>query len=146
MTDILRHLQGKYPGAVTFRFGDGPELSARLIALVCSGRKTATCGAAAGFDAGEEPIPVVGRRDIALNWDGTPAAVIETVEVTRRRFRDVDEAFALDEGENESLAEWRRDHQAYFERNGGFDPDMELICERFKLVEVLGDAACSTKS
>ena len=35
------------------------------------------------------------------------------------------------------LADWRKGHQEYFERNGGFSPDMELVCERFKLVEVL---------
>ena len=27
-----------------------------------------------------------------------------------------------------------RDHQEYFERNGGFDPKMMLVCERFRLV------------
>jgi hypothetical protein len=26
---------------------------------------------------------------------------------------------------------------AYFERNGGWSEDLELVCERFKLVEVL---------
>ena len=25
----------------------------------------------------------------------------------------------------------RNDHREYFERNGGFDPNMKLICERF---------------
>ena len=128
----------RYPGAVTFAFGDNRALCDELLALVRAGRKTATCGAARDFGPGGEPLPVAGRRDIALDWDGNPALVIETVEVTRRRFRDVDAVFALAEGENDDLAGWRRDHRAYFERNGGWSEDMEVICERFRLVEDFG--------
>ncbi len=52
------------------------------------------------------------------------------------RFCDVYEQFALLEGENDSLDEWQEDHKRYFERNGGFDESMELVCECFELVEV----------
>ncbi len=82
-------------------------------------------------------MPVAGRRDIALNWDGSPALVIEITEVSRRRFDDVDEAFALAEGEDDDLAGWRHGHGQYFARHGGFSPDMMLVCERFRLVEVI---------
>lgn len=128
----------RYPGAETFRFGDNAELSAELVALVRSGAKTATCGALRDFGEGGEARPVPGRRDIALNWDGTPAFVIETLEVTERRFRDVDADFALSEGEDETLEGWRDGHRRYFERNGGWHPDMMLLCERFRLVEDFG--------
>lgn len=127
----------RYPGAATFTFGDGPELSARLIDLVRRGVKTATCGALRDFDAGE-PMPVMGRCDIALHWDGTPALVIETVAVMQCRFCDVDADFALAEGENDSLAGWQRDHRRFFERNGGWDAEMMLVCERFRLREDIG--------
>lgn len=133
----LEQLIQKYPGAETFRFGDGPDLCAALINLVREGRKTATCGSLESFTTGGEAMPEPGRRDIALNWDGTPALVIETTEVTIRRFCDVNEDFALAEGENEDVAGWRRDHQTFFERNGGFAPEMELVCERFRVVEDL---------
>lgn len=63
--------------------------------------------------------------------------MIETLEVSVVRFCDVGEDFALAEGENDDLAGWRRDHQVFFERNGGFDPEMDLVCERFKVVEDL---------
>jgi uncharacterized protein YhfF len=128
----------RYPGAVTFAFGDNRALCDELLALVRAGKKTATCGAARDFGPGAEPLPVAGRRDIALDWDGKPALVIETVEVTHRRFREVDADFALAEGENDDLDGWRRDHRAYFERNGGWSEDMELVCERFRLVEDFG--------
>ena len=127
---------------VTFRFGDSEALCNELLALVRSGRKTATCEALRAFEAGVEDMPVVGRQDVALNWDGTPALLLETVEVIERRFCDVDEDFALAEGENEDLAGWRRDHQAYFERTCGFDPEMIVVCERFRLVrDLAGDPA-----
>ncbi len=34
-------------------------------------------------------------------------------------------------------ANTNRKHIAFFTRNVGFDPEMELVCERFRLVEVL---------
>ena len=123
---------------VGFKFGDCRELCDRLLALVRSGAKTASCGALRDFAAGE-PMPEVGRRDVALDWDGNPALLIETVEVSIMRFRDVPEDFALAEGEGDFQA-WKQGHIAYFARNGGYDPDMELVCERFRLVEVLRHA------
>ena len=134
----LKDVKTKYPEAETFKFGDSAHLCQALLALVKSGRKTATCGALGDFQNGTEAMPKVARQDIALNWDGTPALVIETVSVEQKRFCDVDANFALSEGENETLEGWQRDHKAYFERNGGFDPEMMLVCERFKLVEVFG--------
>ncbi len=108
-----------------------------LTALVLAGRKTATCMPLRDVESGGEAMPVVGRQDVATDWDGTPVALVETVEVTIRRFDEVDEAFALAEGEDESLEGWRAGHRRYFERNGGWSPDMALVCERFRLVRQL---------
>lgn len=127
----------EFTGAESFTFGDSEALCDHLLTLVREGRKTATCSALRDIDAGEA-MPVVGRRDVALNWDGTPALVIETVSVEQKRFLDVDADFALAEGESDTLEAWRADHRAYFERNGGFDPEMILVCERFSLVEDFG--------
>jgi uncharacterized protein YhfF len=140
----LAELKKIYPGAETFKFGDSQTLSDQLIALIRAGKKTATCGALRDFGESGEALPVPGRRDIALNWDDTPALVIETVEVTITRFCDVTDDFALAEGENEDLAGWQRDHQAFFERNGGFDPEMELVCERFKAIQDLKSESTGT--
>ena len=137
MVVTVEEIQRRYPGAETFTFGDSAALCSALLALVRAGRKTATCGALRDFEEDGEALPVVGRKDIALNWDGRPALVIETVEVTVRRFCDVDADFALAEGEDETLEGWQAGHRAYFTRNGGFDPEMELVCERFRLVEDL---------
>jgi uncharacterized protein YhfF len=124
--------------AISFAFGDSPAMANELLALVVAGVKTATCGALRDFPEGSPDKPVVGRRDVVLDGQGRPAAIIETLEVTIRRFDEMDEQFAFDEGEGfRTLDYWREGHQAYFERNGGFSPDMLLVCERFRLVEVL---------
>jgi uncharacterized protein YhfF len=124
----------QYDGSVTFTFGDSERLCNELLGLIRTGKKTATCGALSEFGLGGDAMPVVGRRDMALNWNATPALLLETTEVFQMRFCDVDESFALAEGENDDLEGWRRDHQQYFERNDGFDRKMVLVCERFKLV------------
>ncbi len=129
----------KYPGAGSFKFGDSDPMNAELIALVRAGKKTATCGRASDFEPGGEDRPLVGRCDIVTNWNGSPAVVIRTVSVENMAFDTIGAPFALAEGENEDHAGWRRDHIAYFKRNGGWSPDMEMICERFEMVEDLAD-------
>jgi len=129
-------LPDQYKDAVTFAFGDSPALADELLALVLAGKKTATCAALRDYAEGSTDKPVVGRRDVVLDGAGRPAAVIETVEIMYRRFDEVDEAFARDEGEGAAtLEQWRQDHETYFRRNGGFSPNMDLLCERFRLVE-----------
>lgn len=135
MTVNIKDASSKYPGALHFRFGDSEELCSALLAIVRSGAKTATCTALRDIENGTIQKPEIGRRDIALEWNGDPALVIETTDLRICRFDEVEEDFALAEGENEDLSGWRRDHQAYFERNGGFSPDMKVLCERFRMVE-----------
>lgn len=75
---------------------------------------------------------------MVLDDAARPRAVLETVELTQRRFHDVDAAFAFEEGEDDrTLAAWRIAHQNYFTRNNCFAPDMVLYCERFRLIEIL---------
>jgi uncharacterized protein YhfF len=119
-------------GLETFSYGDGPELADELLALVLDGRKTATCWAASEGLKGT----AVGKRMVALDGAGRPRAVIETLELTQRRFDDVDEQFAHEEGEgDQTLADWRRAHRNYFTRTGQFEDNMLLWCERFWVVD-----------
>ena len=128
-------LPAAYRDAVCFSFGDSEELADDLLARVLSGKKTATCGGLHEY-AKDEPLPVVGRCDVVLDGCGKPACVIETVEVRQCRFDDVGVDFAVAEGEGD-YDDWRAGHIAYFNRNGGWSGDMILVCERFRLVEVL---------
>ena len=127
----------RHPGAATFTFGDSQALCDELLAAVRTGSKTATCGALRDVEAGGEAMPVEGRVDVALNWDGTPALAVRTVDMFICRFDAVTRDFAQAEGEG-SLDDWREGHMRYFERNGGWSPEMMLVCERFETVEDFG--------
>jgi len=124
-----------------FSFGDNPKLADELAALVLEGKKTATCWAAS-----HGLLTEVGKRMVMLDGSGRPRAVIETVELTQRRFPEVDEAFAYDEGEGDRrLAYWREAHAVYFSRLGQFAPDMWLWCERFRVVEIIDGSLSGTQ-
>ena len=137
----LEEAEERYPGAQTFTFGDSRALCNLLLKLVREGRKHATSTALREYDNNKAGKPEVGRCDIGLDWDGNPAIVIETTEVIVCRFDAVGVDFALAEGENTSLDDWQESHRRYFARNGGFSPEMLLVCERFRLVEDLGAEA-----
>lgn len=126
----------RYPNAVRTRFGDGPDLSAQLLDLIRQGKKTGTCGTLAHYQEDGEAMPQEGEIVIADNWDGTPALVYQVTNIRICRFDQVSEDFALSEGEG-SFDDWREGHIAYFTRNGGFSPDMLIVCESFRLIEVL---------
>ena len=110
-------------------FGDSPELADRLADLIVAGKKTATCWAAR---EGEKQL---GQREVLCSGNGVPLCILETLELRLMRFDEVDALFARDEGEGDlSLAWWRDVHREFFERNGGWSPDMLLWCERFRVV------------
>ena len=126
-------IPGHWAALERFSFGDSPALADELLALVLSGAKTATC-----WSERESVETHVGKRMVACDGSGAPRAVIETVSLEARAFDAVDAAFARLEGEGDlSLAWWREAHQAYFERNGGFDPKLRLWLEVFRVVERL---------
>ncbi len=134
-TKTLQEIIDANPEAETFRFGDSQSLSEHILWLVRQGRKSATCEAMRVYGSGGDALPVVGRRDVALTWDGTPALMLETVEVSARRFDEMDAEFVTAQGEFRDLAHWRKAYKAYFARSGGFSEDMEIMCERFRVVE-----------
>jgi uncharacterized protein YhfF len=134
---MRRPVPERYRHLRTFAFGDGPALADRLLALVIAGVKTATCSTE------DEPnTSTPGERWVVLDGQGEPRCVIESTEITYRRFGDGDAAFAYDEGEGDrSLDYWRQAHRTYFGRLGRFSEDMMPMCEQFRLVEVFADPA-----
>lgn len=134
MTDVPE----KYAHLQRWAFGDNPKLADELLALVLIGKKTASCGALSEYEDEAWPIPNSGDRWIVLDGAQRPRCVIETTELKIQRFDQVDAKLAHDEGEgDQSYAFWRNAHEEYFTRQGRFAPDMMLVCERFRLVEVL---------
>lgn len=129
-------IPARYQDLRSFAFGDSAELADELLELVLQGVKTATCSTE------DEPnTSTPGEQWIVLDGQGRPRCIIETVEITYRRYCDVDAQFAFEEGEGDrSLAYWQDAHRNYFSRQGRFSETMLLMCERFRLVEVLEDA------
>ena len=134
----LQQIIDENPEAETFRFGDSRALCDEILALVRAGKKTATCEAARHYGPSDGSSgyawPEVGRRDIALDWDGNPALMIETVAVETRRWSGMDAEFVTAQGEFRDLADWQVQYRRYFERTGGWSADMKIMCERFRMV------------
>lgn len=121
-------------------FGDNPALADELGNLVLSGRKSATCSAVWSYEAEGEPFPKGGTLWMVLDGRNEPMCIVETIEVTVRAFKEVDEDFARAEGEDDlTLESWREGHKRFFTRTlapigRNFSEDMPLICERFRVI------------
>lgn len=127
------------PPAV-FHFCDNQEDADCCAALVAAGRKRATASSLAELRLAGVPVPKPGDHAVVTDWAGEAQAVIRTVEVEIRRFGEVDEAFAREEGEGDLTLEWwRAAHRAYYARvlaSSGIavDDDLAIVCERFEAV------------
>ncbi|PCJ22682.1 MAG: RNA-binding protein [Flavobacteriales bacterium] len=108
--------------------------------LVMKKIKQATCSSLISFEKENEPLPKVGDIDIITNWNGEALAIIETTEVTLITYHQIDESFAIAEGEGDkSLAYWKKVHWDFFKRElaeFGESPSegMMLIAQKFKTI------------
>jgi len=121
-------------------WGIGPEMADELGALIVNGTKTATCSALWEWEAEGESPPEKGAVTIVLDGRWDPMGIVETTEVTIRKYNEVDADFAHDEGEGDlSLQYWREAHKNFFSRTlpefgREFSEEMPLVCERFRLI------------
>ncbi len=134
----LEQVLATYPGAFPHPVGDSEALNAEISALMRSGVKTGTCDAWAIYVDGTEDLPVVGRVDIALDWAGRPALATRTLSVERIAFDQMDEKRVALQGEFRDLAHWRLGYEAYLTRSGRFAPNVDMMFERFEIVEDFG--------
>lgn len=135
-SDSPYHTKAYFEGG----YGDSPALMDELIQLVLIGKKTATCGSLWEWEAEDKLLPRVGDVWVELDGRANPVCITETVEVTIRKYNEVDADFARAEGEGDlSLNYWRAAHKNYFSRvlrkiDKQFSEDMPLVCERFHLI------------
>ena len=121
-------------------WGNSPQMADELGALIAQGVKTATCSALWEWEAEGNPIPEEGYITIVLNGRSEPLGIVETIEISLRKYNEVDADFAREEGEGDlSLECWRAAHKRFFARilakiGKEFSEDMPLICERFHLI------------
>ena len=129
----------EFPRAV-FHFCDNEADADACASLVVEGKKRATATSLAELDHAGEALPKPGDLAVVTDWSGTAVAIIRTRSVEVRRFVDVDEAFAAEEGEGDlSLAWWQAAHEAYYRRvltgtGTDFSLQLEIACERFEVV------------
>jgi uncharacterized protein YhfF len=126
----------------------GP-LRDELTALALAGTKTTTAGLFAELEADGEALSVPGAREVLLDSDERPIAVIEIVASRVVRLADVDDLHAIDEGEGYAdAAAFRVAHERFW--NGyiddlrdrirpdfAIDDDTLVVLQRFKVVERL---------
>ena len=121
-------------------WGDSPDMADELGALIAQGTKTGTCSALWEWEAEGNTPTQVGELTVALDGRGEPLCIVETVEVTIRKYNEVDADFARAEGEGDlSLEYWRAAHKRFFTRvlskfGMEFSEDMPLVCERFRVI------------
>ncbi len=121
-------------------WGDGPEMANELGALIAQGLKTGTCSALWEWEAEGKTPTQVGEITVALDGRGEPLCIVETVDVSIRKYNEVDADFARAEGEGDlSLEYWRKAHKNFFTRvlakfDREFSEDMPLVCERFRVI------------
>ncbi len=131
---ILKEALALYPNATSYTPAEHlPRLNAEILALMRSGAKTATCALPSEFTE-DEPMPEVGRVDIACDVEGRPVVATRTLSVEQLKFHEMDEARVPAQGEFRDLAHWRVGYTEYYNRLGVFAPDMDLIYERFEIV------------
>jgi uncharacterized protein YhfF len=127
----------------------GP-LRDKLTQLALDGTKTATAGLHVEVELGEDVMPVVGTREVLLDSDERPVAVLETVSCQVARLADVDDQHAIDEGEGYANAkEFRVAHERFWNGyledlraqlgNPAFtiDDDTLVVLQRFRILERL---------
>lgn len=133
----LEHLPDSIPES--WAFGATTEHADELLGLVLDGIKTGTAASLWDHDATGEAVPTAGSLSIILDGRDVPRALLETTGVQIVPFHEVDAEHAFAEGEGDrTLEHWRRVHERFWREHSenprGFEPDMPVVCERFRLL------------
>ena len=133
---IQHHIEGDaYVRA--YRFGDTPD---ELAQLVVDGVKIATCNALRLYELNNRPLPQQGEYNIILNKVFEPVCVIQITEVEIKKYDEIDEAFAIEEGDG-NYKNWDDIHVRFFTEqlslfNEQFHRRIDLVCQTFKVIHI----------
>lgn len=125
-------------------YGDSPELSQSLLALIVEGRKRAGTSLLWALEADREALPQPGQIEVVVDHRHEPALITRITQVQVRPYDEVTAEYAAIEGEGDgSLAHWREAHWAFFSRECrriGREPSpaMPVVCSVFELLAVVG--------
>ena len=113
-----------------------------LLDLVLQGKKRATSSSLASYQTEGTTVPQEGELSVITDWDGNPRCIIRTTKVRVIPYKDIPFGLARLEGEDDTLASWRKNHEAFFREEGKllgytFSGDMEVVFEEFEVVETI---------
>jgi uncharacterized protein YhfF len=111
------------------------ELAEKLCQLVLVGKKTATTGL---YKESEE-LSKQGDYAAILDKNGKRFCMIQYTNVEVKPFLEVTYDYAVLEGERDKdIEEWREGHRKFFKKYYPyFTDDSLVVCEKFKLVQVI---------
>ena len=121
-------------------YGDSPELSEALLALIRSGQKRAGTSLLWTIEAENETVPQVGDVALVVDHLNQPVLICRNTQVEIVPYNQVTAEYAAIEGEGDgSLAYWREVHWDFFTRECqriGREPveTMPVVCTVFELV------------
>lgn len=126
----------------SWHFGMTEDEANTLLALVLDGRKTATSSSLRAYEIEDEPLPEPGHRSVITDWAGTPGCIVEITDVQVIPFDELTFDLVQLEGEDDDLDSWQAEHRRFFTAEAAefgytFSPDMPVVFERFRVVEVL---------
>jgi uncharacterized protein YhfF len=150
-------LPAEYHSLPIGEFAFPGELRDRLVAAILAGQKTTTSFLFLELEVdGEEQLPQAGERQVVIDSNAQPVAVIEMTEIRVLPLSEVDRQHALDEGEGYSDAEdWRRGHETFWHgtqyRDAIGQPEFTVddatlvVTQRFRLIEDLRAEALASR-
>ena len=113
--DELRWVRPDLADATVAEMGFPGPLRDQLVAAYLDGTKTAGSSLLREFELEGVPLPVVGDREVMVDSDARPVAVLVVTQVEQARLADVGLEVALAEGEGyTSAAEWRAGHERFW--------------------------------
>lgn len=124
-------------------YGDSPELSESLLALIRDGRKRAGTGLLWAYEADGESLPAVGDIEIVVDHRNAPAIITRITRTEVVTYDQVTAEYAAIEGEGDgSLEFWRKAHWDFFSREclrlgRQPSPSMPVVCTVFEVLQVL---------
>ena len=142
-----------YRGMPAWGFAFPGGLRDELTALALDGTKTATASLGVDYVVDGAMPPRPGDREVLLDSDGQPVAILEITRTELSTISLVTDDFARAEGEGfADAADWREAHERFWNgyiddvRTALRDPSFELtdstvvVCEWFRVVERLDGA------
>lgn len=129
--------QPKPTNVRAYRYGDTPD---ELAMMVASGKKTATSNALLLFELNNRIMPKVGDYHIILDKAFLPVALIQVQTVTIVPYDEIDEPFAIAEGDG-SYENWDEIHERFFTEQLSkfkepFHRKIDLVCQTFNVLAI----------